>query len=69
MIEHIYRVGYVTAEKGKKYSPRENAVVIHAKNIFERYKKLAESVADGNFNQADVIAEAKSLCENTIKAQ
>jgi len=69
MIEHIYRIGYVTAEKGKKYSPQENAVVIHAKNRFERYKKLAESVADGNFNQAHVIAEAKSLCENTIKAQ
>jgi hypothetical protein len=61
MIEQIYRIGYVTREKERDYDPMGNATVCEAIERLERLSQLAKQVAKGNFNQADVIKEAKEL--------
>jgi len=61
MIEHVYRVGYVTREKERDYDPMGNEVVCEAVEKWRRFQLLAEAVAGGNFNQAEIIKEAKEL--------
>lgn len=64
IIEHVYRVGYVTREKERDYDPLGSAVVCDAIEKLERFEKLAEMISDGNFNQKDVISEARLLLNN-----
>jgi len=63
LIEHVYRVGYVTRQKERDYDPLGNDVVCDAIERLERLEKLAKAVANGNFNQHEVITEAKLLTD------
>lgn len=61
MIENVYMAGYVTREKERDYDPMCNHVVCDAIEKWDRFERLAKSIAGGNFNQSSVIKEAKSL--------
>jgi len=61
MIEHVYRVGYLTREKERDYDPMGNDMVCEALEKWHRFQLLAKAVADGNFNQAKIIKEAREL--------
>jgi len=61
MIEHVYRVGYVTRDKERDYDPRGNEVVCQAMAKWDRLEDLAKQIAKGNFNHAAVIKEARAL--------
>lgn len=61
MIEHVYEAGYLTRQKERDYDPMGSEVFCDVLEKWNRFERLAEKIAGGNFNQAEVIKEAREL--------
>ena len=63
MIRGAYDAGYNAREKEQDYDPMRAPAVCAAVEKWDRLHALARQVADGNFNQAEIIKEAKLLAK------
>lgn len=65
MIIEVYAAGYEARHKERDYDPLGNKSVCEAIEKWDRLHRLAVAIADGNFNQAEVIREARALSLQT----
>ena len=63
LITNCYQAGFDDAQSGMGFKPLDDILVCNALSKVKRYNELANLVANGNFNQADVIKLARELAE------